>query len=307
VARIVVAEAEELLDVKRPVLDHGFVSLVDYMGGDRRIAEAAWVSSFDEVDAEKKTDKAVRRIIHYMLENDHGTPFEMVDFCFRVRLPIFVARQWIRHRWSSFNEASGRYRILPSEAYVPTQDRLQGKGTSNKQGSEGALAVAVRDEMLARFEAAQAGLYEDYAWFDEQGLANELCRLNLPLSQYTEWYWKVNLRSLFNFLKLRLHSHAQWEIRQYAQVVATCVKATSPIAWEAFEEFQLYAATFSRTEMRAVRALIDPTTSLGARIEIGESLGKRKDNFTRKILGETVTSESFLRRLWQKQQEDANA
>lgn len=238
--------AEKHLDVKYPVLDHGFVSLIDYMGTDQRIAEAAWVSSLDEVEAEKKTDSARQRIINYMMSHSHTSPFEMVELVFRVRLPIFVARQWIRHRMSSTNEMSGRYRILPAEAYVPAEGRLGGKGTHNKQGTEGDLKS--KPEIVDRMKHDQSQALFSYAWYDQMGLANELARINLPLSIYTEWYWKIDLHNLFRFLFLRLDEHAQWEIRQYAEIIFKIVKDLVPMATAAFEEHVLESVTFSRAE-----------------------------------------------------------
>lgn len=238
--------AERHLDVKYPVLDHGFVSLIDYMGTDQRIAEAAWVSSLDEVEAEKRTEAARQGIINYMMKHHHSSPFEQVELVFRVRLPIFVARQWVRHRTASINEMSGRYRILPAEAYLPGQDRLGGKGTHNKQGTEGELKN--KTEILTQIEHDQAAAFVNYGWYDQMGLANELARINLPLATYTEWYWKINLHNLFRFLSLRLDTHAQWEIRQYAEVMFKIVKDLVPMAAAAFEEHVLESVTFSRAE-----------------------------------------------------------
>jgi thymidylate synthase (FAD) len=249
--------ADELLDIKHPILDHGFVALIDYMGGDQRIAEAAWVSSIDEVEAEKKSDKAIRRIINYMMENRHTSPFEQVELVFRARMPIFVARQWVRHRTASLNEMSGRYRILPMEAYIPAAERLQGKGTTNKQGSEGEIDSGVkRQSILDRMLSGQDNAYEDYKWFDAAGLANELCRLNVPLSQYTEWYWKIDLHNFFHFCGLRLHEHAQWEIRQYAKAMYELAKDVAPMACQAFEEYRLHAVTFSKSEKEILTDLL---------------------------------------------------
>lgn len=251
------SKADALLDVKHPVLDHGFVSLVDYLGGDQRIAEAAWVSSIDEVEAEKKSEKAIEKIINYMMRERHTSPFEQVELVFRARMPIFVARQWVRHRTASLNEMSGRYRILPSEGYVPELERMGGKGKTNKQGTEGGLDNELKEIIQKRFESGQRVAWEDYAWLTDTGLANELARLNLPLAAYTEWYWKIDLHNFFHFCGLRMHEHAQWEIRQYANKMFELVKEVAPMACEAFEEHRLYAVTFSRTEMKLIRAALD--------------------------------------------------
>lgn len=255
--------ADEMLDIKLPILDHGFVSLVDYMGGDQRIAEAAWVSSMDEVEAEKKSEAAVKKIINYMMANRHTSPFEQVELVFRARMPIFVARQWVRHRTASLNEMSGRYRILPSESYVPELERMGGKGKANKQGTEGELDFETKENIQKRFESGQRQDWEDYAWLTDTGLANELARLNLPLAAYTEWYWKIDLHNFFHFCSLRLHEHAQWEIRQYAHAMYELVKPIAPMACEAFEEYQLHAITFSRTEVEALQFLLQSEPTAG--------------------------------------------
>lgn len=252
---LITPEADANLDVKHQVLDHGFVSLVDYMGGDQRIAEAAWVSSIDEVEAEKKTPAAMRRIINYMMRERHTSPFEQVELVFRCKMPIFVARQWVRHRTAMLNEMSGRYRLLPAESYVPEFDRLGGKGKDNKQGTEGGLSDDVKRQITQRLEQAQEVLWEEYAWLAATGLANELARLNLPLSAYTEWYWKINLHNFFHFIGLRMHEHAQWEIQQYATKMFEIAKPVAPTAFEAYEEYRHYALTFSRTEVEALRHL----------------------------------------------------
>lgn len=264
-SRIITPEADAILDEKVAVLDHGFVALVDYMGGDRRIAEAAWVSSFDERKAEEKTDKAVRKIINYMLANGHTSPFEQVVLTFRCKMPIFVARQWIRHRTARLNEMSGRYRILPHEAYVPTLERLTGagKGVVNKQGSEGEIDGVVASNIRDNLYRAQTRGYSEYDWLSGTGLANELARINLPLSQYTEWYWQIDLHNLFNFLRLRLDAHAQWEIQQYGKVMAEMTKKVAPMAWEAFEEHQLGAMTFSKRELSVLRASFESYAMTG--------------------------------------------
>lgn len=250
-------KADINLGVKHQVLDHGFVCLVDYMGGDQRIAEAAWVSSIDEVEAEKKSPKAIKRIINYMMANRHTSPFEQVELVFRARMPIFVARQWVRHRTASLNEMSGRYRLLPSESYVPGYGRMGGKGKSNKQGTEGGLEIELKELIQKRFEEGQRVAWDDYAWLADTGLANELARLNLPLAAYTEWFWKIDLHNFFHFCGLRLHPHAQWEIRQYANKMYELARDVAPMAFEAFEEHRFFAATLSNKERNAVWSILN--------------------------------------------------
>lgn len=249
-------EADLNLDVKVPVLDHGFVSLIDYMGGDQRIAEAAWVSSIDEVDAEKKTPEAIRNIINYMMRERHTSPFEQVELVFRCKMPIFVARQWIRHRTASVNEMSGRYRLLPPESYSPELSRMGGKGKDNKQGTEGGLSNDTKEQIKVRMDTAQADAWIDYAWLANTGLANELARLNLPLSAYTEWYWKIDLHNFFHFIGLRMHPHSQWEIQQYATKMYNLVKAVVPMACAAYEEYRHNAVTLTQAEMKVIKLIV---------------------------------------------------
>lgn len=256
VGHLISEAAENHLDKKYPVLDCGYVALIDYMGSDQRIAEAAWVSSMDEVTVEKKTDAERKRIINYMMAHRHTSPFEMVEFVFKVKLPIFVARQWIRHRTASVNEVSGRYRILPSEAYVPDVSRFGGKGSHNKQGTEGEIQAAVKSNIRQRMINDQDLAFESYAKYDQIGLSNEIARINLPLSTYTEWYWKIDLHNLFHFLKLRMDSHAQFEIQQYANKIFEIVRDVVPMATEAFEEYVLKSVTFSRTECDLLAILL---------------------------------------------------
>jgi len=257
--------ADAVLDVKYPILDeYGFVSLVDYMGGDHRIAEAAWVSSMDEVAAEKKSEAAVRRIINYMMANKHSSPFEQTELTFRCKMPIFVARQWIRTRTASVNEMSGRYRILPTEYYIPKPERLQGKGKINKQGSEGELTDDIKRMIIEDMREEAHSSFCSYAWYDRVGLANEVARMGLPLQAYTEWYWKIDLHNFFHFTSLRLHPHAQWEIQQYAIKMYELAKLVAPTACEAFEEHKLHAVTLSRSKVAKLRDLIASVLSTSA-------------------------------------------
>jgi len=244
VAHIFVKEAEEILDKEYPVLNKGFVRLVDYMGGDARIVQSARVS----YGAGTKTVRDDTRLINYLLKNDHTSPFEQVIFTFHVKMPIFVARQWVRHRTARMNEISGRYSVMTDEFYIP--GRLPLQATDNKQGSsDECLPKELTQELLQVMEEDQHGLYENYKRLIEEGVSREIARINLPLALYTEMYWQIDLHNLFHFLKLRLDRHAQYEIRCYAEVIADIVKKVVPIAWSAFEEHVLYAKTFSRSEL----------------------------------------------------------
>lgn len=249
--RIIVPEAEELLDQEIPVLDKGFVRMVDYLGGDQRIVQSARVS----YGAGTKTVRQDRGLIHYLLRNEHTSPFEQVVLTFHTKMPIFVARQWVRHRTARLNEISGRYSIMRDEFYVPDEGQMRGQSSDNKQArSDEVLAGA--DGMIAEMQDDQRLLYSHYEGMIEQGLAREIARANLPLSLYTEWYWQIDLHNLFRFLRLRMDSHAQYEIRVYAEAMAKCAQAVAPLAYEAFEEHMLHGVRFSRAESHALAQLL---------------------------------------------------
>src|SRR5471030_2918733 len=236
-ARPTVPALEEMLYAPLEVLDHGFVRVIDYMGDDAAIVQAARVSY----------GRGTRRVsedaglIRYLMRHRHSTPFEMCEIKYHVKLPIFVARQWIRHRTANINEYSARYSILDKEFYIPAQEQLATQSTANRQGRgavlEGDEAARVLD--LLRDDAERC--YRDYAWMlneDEtgtppdparQGLARELARMNLTLNTYTQWYWKVDLHNLMHFLRLRADAHAQYEIRAYADVMIETLKRWVPL------------------------------------------------------------------------------
>jgi thymidylate synthase (FAD) len=243
-------KADDLLDKEFKVLDHGFVRLVDYMGGDSAIVQAARVS-YGEGTKKVSED---RGLIRYLMRHRHTSPFEMVEFKFHVKLPIFVARQWIRHRMANVNEYSGRYSVMKEEFYLPEAKDIRFQSTVNKQGR---AEEEVPDELKQRFidflKKMHRISYEEYQEFIEKGLARELARIGLPLSLYTEWFWKIDLHNLFNFLRLRLAPNAQHEIRQYAKVIADIVKTICPMAYEAFEDYILNAVTFSAPELKALQ------------------------------------------------------
>ena len=235
-----------LKEEKKFVLDHGHVILVDHMGDDDRVVVAARQSTTGAT----KTPAEDAFLINYLMANEHHTPFEMVVFTFDVKLPIFVARQWIRHRIGSFNEFSGRYSVLPDECYVPEQERIRGQDKYNLQGSGLALDDFVREEVREIMLEDQRHAFGSYNLILQKGVSKEVSRINLPLSSYTKWYWTVNFRSLMNFLKLRLDSHAQWEIQEYARAIQQLVKPLIPVSYQAFEEHVLYAKKLSRSEWR---------------------------------------------------------
>lgn len=252
-ARTVVPEAEALIDKEIKVLDKGFVRLVDYMGGDERIVQSARVS----YGAGTKSVRQDRGLIHYLMRNDHTSPFEQVQLTFHAKMPIFVARQWVRHRTARLNEISGRYSIMRDEFYVPEPEQMRGQSTDNKQArSDEKLPDPVVEKMLREIEEDQKEIYSHYEGMIDDGLARELARMNLPLSLYTEWYWQMDLHNLFHFLRLRMDAHAQYEIRVYGEAMALCAKAVAPIAFEAFEEHSLFGVRFSRQECAAILEML---------------------------------------------------
>lgn len=252
-AHCIVEAAEAILDKEYPVLDHGFVRLVDYLGSDERIVQSARVS----YGAGTKSYRQDKGLIAYLLRNDHTSPFEQVNFTFHIKMPIFVARQWIRHRTARVNEISGRYSVMESEHYLPARDQINLQSEDNKQGRAAeAVSDEVADTVLSILAADQKRSYESYEALLEMGIARELSRINLPLSLYTEWYWQMDLHNLFHFLSLRLDSHAQYEIRVYARIILEMVRLVCPIATEAFENYKLGSTTLTRREMDAVRAML---------------------------------------------------
>lgn len=253
-AHCVVDAAEQILDHEYKVLDKGFVRLVDYLGGDNRIVQAARVS----YGAGTKTFREDRGLIRYLMRNEHTSPFEQVVLTFHVKMPIFVARQWIRHRTARVNEISGRYSVMEQEFYVPEGKDIARQSESNRQGREHeAVAPEMQREVAAKLEAGQREAYEAYESLLDQGLAREIARINLPLSLYTEMYWQIDLHNLFHFLKLRMDAHAQYEIRAYGEVMYWMLRQVCPIACEAFEDYQLRSVRFSGPEAEALRHALE--------------------------------------------------
>lgn len=272
-AHVSVPEADAILDKQFDVLDHGFVRLIDYMGSDESIVQAARVSYGKGT---KKVSED-RGLIRYLMRHKHTTPFEMVELKFHVKLPIFVARQWIRHRTANVNEYSGRYSVMKEEFYLPPPEALQFQSSVNKQGREEEKEVpeAVKDAFREHAESTQKALYEKYMQFVDEGLARELARINLPLSLYTEWYWKIDLHNLFHFLRLRLDPHAQKEIRAYAEVMAKITRTVCPIAFEAFEDYSLNAQFFSGPELKVILPLLEKFSDTAETL-VEKGLSKRE-------------------------------
>lgn len=253
-AHTIVPQAEALLDKEFKVLDHGFVRLVDYLGGDERIVQAARVS-YGKGTKTLRQDKA---LIDYLISHEHTSPFEQVILTFHCKMPIFVARQWIRHRTARLNEISGRYSVMVDEFYTPEKEQVLYQSKSNRQGRDmDEVPDHLKDKVLQILVNGQHAAYEDYQELIDDGIARELARINLPLSLYTQWYWQIDLSNLFHFLKLRMDYHAQWEIRQYANVMAGITKAVAPLAYEAFETHVLNSVTFSGRELAALKLQLE--------------------------------------------------
>lgn len=252
--RSVAAGLEARLHEAVPVLDHGFVRVVDYMGDDGAIVQAARVS----YGRGTKAARDDRGLIRYLMRHWHSTPFEMCEIKLHVKLPIFVARQWIRHRTANVNEISARYSILDREFYVPAPGHLAAQSAVNRQG-RGALLegeAAARALHLLRAEAVQAFDAYDELLGEGVGVARELARMALPLSTYTQWYWKTDLHNLFHFLRLRADPHAQYEIRAYAEAICGLVEGWVPHAWEAFRDYRMGGASISALGMQCLRRML---------------------------------------------------
>ncbi|HSJ07000.1 MAG TPA: FAD-dependent thymidylate synthase [Longimicrobiales bacterium] len=260
--------AEEILGLYYPVLDHGFVSLVDYMGGDDSIERAARVSYGYGTRKSSQT----RGLIRYLRRHRHTTPSEMVELKFHCAMPMFVARQWIRHRTANVNEYSGRYSLMPMLFYTPAAGDFALQSPENNQGrSEQAADARLHAEAVARWERMRAETVDGYSWLVGEDVARELARIELPLSTYTQWYWKIDLHNLMHFLTLRADRHAQYEIRAYAEVMAGMVKRVAPLAYEAWIDYDVGGAHFSRGELAAVRDLLNPGDA-GVAVKAGASL-----------------------------------
>ena len=253
-AHCIVPEAEAILDNEFKVLDKGFVRLVDYLGSDSRIVQAARVS-YGEGTKSYREDKG---LIDYLLRNDHTSPFEQVVFTFHVKLPIFVARQWIRHRTARLNEISGRYSVMKSEFYVPAEADISLQSDNNKQGrSTEEVSPELRSKVLDILKSDHESVYKHYEELLGHNVARELARVNLPLSTYTEWYWQIDLHNLFHFLRLRMDGHAQKEIRDYADIMHEISAKVCPMAFEAFDTHIKGGTRLGRGEVAALKMMLE--------------------------------------------------
>lgn len=262
--RATVRALEEVLYVEYPVLDHGFVRVIDYMGDDAAVVQAARVS----YGRGTKKVSEDRGLINYLMRHRHTTPFEMCEIKYHVKLPIFVARQWIRHRTANVNEYSARYSILDNEFYLPKPEHLAAQSRVNRQGRGGALTGREAERVFELLKRDAELVYEHYMEMlnedeggqpldpERSGLARELARMNLSLNFYTQWYWKTDLFNLMHFLSLRADPHAQFEIRAYADVMVDILKRWTPLCYDAFMEYRVGGASLSRTGLAVVKKML---------------------------------------------------
>ena len=263
--RVTSPELEKVLYEAIPVLDHGFIRVIDYMGDDSSIVQSARVS-YGKGTKKVSTDEG---LIRYLMRHWHSTPFEMCEIKYHVKLPIFIARQWIRHRTANVNEYSARYSILDKEFYIPAKEQLSAQSTNNRQGRGDLITGQQADEVLKILKDDAVRTYDNYekmlnerfdgTVIDEKksGLARELARMNLTLNSYTQWYWKTDLLNLMNFLFLRGDSHAQYEIRVYAERMLDTVKKWVPITHAAFLDYRVGAAHLSSKGLKIVKSMIN--------------------------------------------------
>ena len=280
--RVIAPELEKVLFEAIPILDHGFIRVIDYMGDDTSIVQAARVS-YGKGTKKVSTDSG---LIKYLMRHWHSTPFEMCEIKYHIKLPIFIARQWIRHRTANVNEYSARYSILDKEFYLPSQENLAAQSKNNRQGRGEVLTGDQAKKILDLLKSDAERTYDNYetmlnerydgSVIDEKksGLARELARMNLTLNTYTQWYWKTDLLNLMNFLRLRADSHAQFEIRAYADVMLDTLKKWVPITYEAFMDYRVGGTEVSLKGKSILKDLIS-----GKKVDIeGSGLSKREWN-----------------------------
>ena len=280
--RVIAPKLEDILYEALPILDHGFIRVIDYMGNDNSIVQAARVS-YGKGTKKVNTDSG---LIKYLMRHWHSTPFEMCEIKYHVKLPIFIARQWIRHRTANVNEYSARYSILDKEFYLPTKENLAAQSTNNRQGRGEVISGNQAEKVLGLLKDDAERTYKNYEeMLNERydgsvidnskiGLARELARMNLTLNTYTQWYWKTDLLNLMNFLRLRADHHAQYEIRAYADVMLDTLKRWVPITYEAFIDYRVGGTEVSSKGKEVLMKLIH-----GENISIDETeLSKREWN-----------------------------
>ena len=266
--RATVPSLEEILYKPLPALDHGFVRVVDYMGDDTAIVQSARVS-YGKGTKKISNDKG---LIKYLMRHWHSTPFEMCEIKLHVKLPIFIARQWIRHRTANVNEYSARYSILDKEFYIPSVENLASQSQVNKQGRAESLSPEEAEKVITLLKNDAEQTYRNYEVMlnensegetlddSSMGIARELARMNLTLNTYTQWYWKIDLNNLLHFLALRADAHAQYEIRVYADIILDIVKKWVPVTYEAFEDYRVGGTQLSAKEILILKKIIKGET-----------------------------------------------
>ncbi len=285
--RVTVAELENILYEAIPILDHGFIRVIDYMGDDTSIVQAARVS-YGKGTKKVSTDSG---LIKYLMRHWHSTPFEMCEIKYHVKLPIFIARQWIRHRTANVNEYSARYSILDKEFYLPAIENLAAQSQSNRQGRGDVLSGDQAKKVLDLLKKDAEQTYDNYETMlnerydgsvidkNQVGLARELARMNLTLNTYTQWYWKTDLLNLMNFLRLRADHHAQFEIRAYADAMLDTVKKWVPITHDAFMDYRVGGTEVSSKGKKIIQKLIS-----------GEEIDSEKSGLSKREWNELMTA-----------------
>ena len=288
--RVIAPELEKILYEAIPVLDHGFVRVVDYMGDDSSVVQAARVS-YGKGTKKVSTDSG---LIKYLMRHRHSTPFEMCEIKYHVKLPIFVARQWIRHRTANVNEYSARYSILDKEFYLPSKENLAAQSATNRQGRGDLINGKQADNILNILKRDAEQTYSNYELMlnekydgtkiseSNKGLARELARMNLTLSTYTQWYWKTDLLNLLNFLSLRADNHAQYEIRAYADVMINSLKRWVPITFDAFMDYRVGGMELSAKAKIVIQKMLK-----------GENCNLKSSNLSKREWNELMESFGF--------------
>ena len=292
--RVTVPELENVLYEALPALDYGFVRVIDYMGDDTSIVQSARVS-YGKGTKQVSTDSG---LIKYLMRHWHSTPFEMCEIKYHIKLPIFIARQWIRHRTANVNEYSARYSILDKEFYLPTKENLAAQSTNNRQGRGELINGKQADNILGILKKDAEQTYVNYEEmlnerFDgttinenNKGLARELARMNLTLNTYTQWYWKTDLLNLMNFLKLRADSHAQYEIRAYADIMLDTLKKWLPITYDAFMDYRVGGTEVSAKGKTVIQKLVK-----------GEACDYESSNLSKREWNELMQSFGFTEKI----------
>lgn len=268
-------EKQIMAGVSIPVLDHGFVRVVDTMGDDSAIVQAARVS----YGKGTKSSREDAELINYLMRHQHTSPFEMCQIKLHCKMPLFVARQWVRHRTASINEYSCRYSEAPEDVYMPELERIKVQSTDNKQGSGDGADLVTQEQFLRTTSSVQSVAAQALSFGEQKGVARELNRINMTVAHYTEWYWCINAHNLMHFLRLRLDPHAQEEMRAYAEVIALILKAWMPATYSAFLEYMLHRVTLSLKEQELIAPMLLALSTMIADAEMPVPEGFSKGEF----------------------------